>query len=372
MQKKINVTCSSMPDFFEYCEEIKDIWDSRWLTNMGPKHTKLQTELATYLNVPNVTLYTNGHLALEYALELFQFPRGSEVITTPFTFVSTTNSIVRCGLEPVFCDINPVDYTLDANKLESLISDKTVAIMPVHVYGNVCNVEKIEEIAAKYSLKVIYDAAHAFGVTYKGKSVAQFGDLSMFSFHATKVFNTIEGGALCYHNSSYTQQLNDRKNFGIHGQDKVEYIGGNAKMNEFQAAMGLCNLRYIDAEIAKRKAAVLCYMDRLKDTDGLQLNPVQDGVISNYAYFPVVFDAQYFGASRDEIKDVLAEHGIVARKYFYPLTNSIDCFHGKYIPQETTPEALRISNSVLTLPLYADIPIDIVNRICDIILSCKK
>jgi len=369
--KAINVTCSSMPDFSEYCEEIKDIWDSRWLTNMGPKHNKLQTELESYLNVPNVTLYTNGHLALECALELFQFPRGSEVITTPFTFVSTIHSIVRCGLEPVFCDINPVNYTIDTDKLESLITDKTVAIMPVHVYGNVCDVEKLAQIAAKYSLKLIYDAAHAFGVTYKGKSIAQFGDLSMFSFHATKVFNTIEGGALCYQDGNYTQQLNDRKNFGIHGQEEVYYIGGNAKMNEFQAAMGLCNLRSIDTQIANRKAAVACYMDRLKGIDGLQLNPVQEGVISNYAYFPVVFDARRFGVSRDEVKDVLAEHGIGARKYFYPLANTLQCFHGKYNPQET-PVALRISNSVLTLPLYADLSTDTVNRICDIILSYRK
>ena len=217
---KILVTRSSMPEYEEYCEEIKELWDSRWLTNMGVKHKQLQAELERMLGVPHVTLYTNGHLALENVIAAINLPKGGEVITTPFTFASTTHAIVRNGLEPIFCDINPDDYTIDVSKIEDLITDKTCAIIPVHVYGNICNVEEIDRIAKKYGLKVIYDAAHAFGVEYKGGSSAVFGDASMFSFHATKVFNTIEGGAVCYHDDSLIQKLNDLKNFGIHGPEE--------------------------------------------------------------------------------------------------------------------------------------------------------
>ena len=371
MENKILVTRSSMPSFEEYCEEIKELWDSHWLTNMGPKHNQLQTELENYLKVPNTVLYTNGHLALENALALFNFPKGAEVITTPFTFASTTHAIVRSGLEPVFCDINPEDFTMDVTKIEALITDKTVAIMPVHVYGNICNVKEIDRIAQKHSLKVIYDAAHAFGVTYEGRGCAEFGDLSMFSFHATKVFNTIEGGALCYRDSHFTKRLNDLKNFGIHGPESVEYVGGNAKMSEFQAAMGLCNLRHVDEEIAKRKAVVERYRSHLAGVAGLQLNPIQENVASNYAYFPVIFDEKVFGQSRNEVMDALAEQGIGARKYFYPLTNTVDCFQGKYDPAQT-PVALRLSKRVLTLPLYADLALEDVDRICRIILEMRS
>ena len=236
------VTRSSMPSFKEYCEEINEIWDSHWLTNMGVKHKKLQKELENYLGIPHVALYTNGHLALENAIAALNLPKGGEVITTPFTFASTTHAIVRNGLVPVFCDIKEDDYTIDTNKMENLITDNTVAIIPVHVYGNMCDVEEIDRIAKKYGLKVVYDAAHAFAVKYKGKSSASFGDASMFSFHATKVFNTIEGGCICFKNDGWVQLLNDMKNFGIHGPESVQFVGGNAKMNEFQAAMGICNL----------------------------------------------------------------------------------------------------------------------------------
>ena len=250
----INVTQSSIPSYEEYCEEIKSIWDSKWLTNMGTKHHQLQNELEAYLGVPNVSLFTNGHLALENILEAFDFPKGSEIITTSFTFASTTHAIARKGYVPVFCDIKFDDYTVDETEIEALITDKTAAILPVHVYGNVCNVDAIQKIADKHNLTVIYDAAHAFGVEYSGIGIANFGDASMFSFHATKVFNTIEGGAVCYSDSKFNQILKDIKNFGIHGPEEVLYVGGNAKMNEFQAAMGICNLRHIDDEIKKRKA----------------------------------------------------------------------------------------------------------------------
>ena len=371
MMDTILVTRSSMPSYEEYCEEIKSLWDSHWLTNMGVKHKQFQAELENLLGVPHVSLYTNGHLALENALSAMNLPRGGEVITTPYTFASTTHAIVRKGLHPVFCDVEPTWYTMDVTKIEKLITDKTCAIVPVHVYGNVCNVEEIERIAKKYDLKVIYDAAHSFGVNYKGKSTACLGDASMFSFHATKVFNTIEGGAVCFSDDKLVQVLNDLKNFGIRGPEKVDFVGGNAKMSEFQAAMGICNLRHLDTEIGKRKSVVEAYRSRLSGVDGIQLCPVQDDVQTNYAYFPVVFEPTLFGATRNEVFEALAQNDIGARKYFYPLTNAFDCFHGKYDVNQT-PVALHISKRVLTLPLYADLSIDDVNRICDIILGCKK
>jgi len=368
MNDKILVTRSSMPSYEEYCDEIKELWESHWLTNMGIKHKQLQAELEDRLNVPHVILYTNGHLALENVLEAMNLPKGSEVITTPFTFASTTHAIVRCGLEPVFCDINAEDYTIDVTKIESLITDRTSAILPVHVYGNICNIEEIKRIANKYGLKVIYDAAHAFGVTYRGENVACFGDASMFSFHATKVFNTIEGGAVCFKDNALVQKLNDLKNFGIHGAESVEYVGGNAKMNEFQCAMGLCNIRHINDEILKRKAVVDRYRMHLSNVDGIRLCDENPDVISNYAYFPVVFDEKIFGKSRNEVFADLAEKGIGARKYFYPLTNTFECFHGKYDVNET-PIALHISRRILTLPLYADLTNDEVDLICECILK---
>lgn len=368
MNKKINVTRSSMPEFEEYCNEIKELWESRWLTNMGVKHRQLEADLKDYLGTKGIALYTNGHLALEHIFKAMDFPRGSEVITTPFTFVSTTHSIVNSGLIPVFCDVNDTDYTIDTKKIEELITDKTVAIMPVHVYGNLCDVEEIDKIAKKHNLKVIYDAAHAFGACYKNISSACFGDASMFSFHATKVFNTIEGGALCFGNVELETKLNDIKNFGLHGQDDCLYIGANAKMSEFQAAMGICNLRHIEEEIAKRKIAVERYRERLSGVVGIKLCPEQKDVKSNYAYFPVVFDG-YF-KTRDEIFEELGENGITARKYFYPLTNSFTCY--KDFPTagaEKTPVADYLANRVLTLPLYADLTVEDVDRICDIILK---
>lgn len=366
--KNINVTRSSMPAFEEYCEEIRELWDSRWLTNMGTKHRQLQAQLEAYLQVPHVTLFTNGHLALETVIEAMDFPAGSEVITTPFTFASTTHAIVRNGLVPVFCDINPVDYTMDVTKIEALITDKTCAILPVHVYGNLCDDEAISAIARKYNLKVIYDAAHAFGASYRGVSAGALGDASMFSFHATKVFNTIEGGAVCFREDELARKLDDLKNFGIRGPEKCMYVGGNGKMSEFQAAMGICNLRHLDGEIAKRGAAVQRYRQRLSGVDGIRLCPEQPDVTPNYAYFPVVFDG--FQQTRDEVFEKLREAGIVARKYFFPLTNSFDCY--RELPtagEEKTPVAAYIAHRVLTLPLFGDLTVETVDEICDCLLS---
>lgn len=369
MDNKILVTRSSMPPMEEFIEEIKEMWDSHWLTNMGPKHRELQAKLEEYLGVEHIDLLTNGHMALELSMQALNLQ--GEVITTPYTFASTTHAIVRNGLTPVFCDVNPIDFTMDVTKIEELITDRTCAIVPVHVYGNICNIEEIERIAKKYSLKVIYDAAHTFGVRYKDKGIGDFGDVSCFSFHATKVFNSIEGGAVCFHDKEFGEALYNLKNFGIHGPERVEAVGANAKMNEFCAAMGICNLRHVDEEIAKRKAVVKRYRTHLEGVDGIQLNPVQDGVTPNYAYFPAVFDEKVFGSSRNEVFDALAEQGIGARKYFYPITNSFECFHGQYDVNDT-PVALHLSKRVLTLPLYADLALEDVDRICEIILSCKK
>ena len=366
MERKILVTRSSMPSFEEYCEAIKELWETHFLTNMGVKHKQLEKNLLDYLKASNITLFTNGHLALECIIAAFDFPKGGEVITTPFTFASTTHAIVRNGLKPVFCDINSEDFTIDVSKIESLITEKTCAIIPVHVYGNLCSVEEIEKIAKKYNLKVIYDAAHTFGVEKNGIGVSNFGDASMFSFHATKVFNTIEGGAVTYNDSTLKKRLNDLKNFGITGPESVEYVGGNAKMNEFQAAMGICNLRHVDGEILKRKAVVERYRKRLENVEGIKLSIVQEGVKSNYAYFPVVVDN--YKCTRDEIFEKLGEENIVARKYFYPLINDFECYRDKYSSNET-PVAKHIADRVLCLPLYADLELEVVDRICDIILK---
>lgn len=364
MKDPIQVTRSSMPELAEYVEEIKNLWESRWLTNMGAKHKQLEAALLQHMKTDHITLFTNGHLALEFMITALNL--SGEVITTPFTFASTTHAIVRNGLTPVFCDINPKDYTIDTDKLEGLITDKTTAIIPVHVYGNICNVKEIERIAKQYNLKVIYDAAHAFGITVDGTSVANFGDASMFSFHATKVFHTIEGGAVAYRDEKLGKVLNDIKNFGITGQESVEYVGGNAKMNEFQAAMGICNLRHIDTEIEKRKAVAERYIERLGNISGIKLNVSQPGVKKNYAYFPVVFDG--YKLTRDEVFDRLKRQDIFARKYFYPLTNSFECYQGRFDVNQT-PIAKYIADRVLTLPLYADLALEDVDRICNIILD---
>jgi len=367
--EKILVTRSSMPPMEEYIDEIKELWDSHWLTNMGAKHRQLETELKEYLGVEGVSLFINGHMALELAIQAMNL--SGEVITTPFTFASTTHAIVRNGLTPVFCDVDPEDFTIDVNQLESLITDRTSAIIPVHVYGSICNVEEIERIAKKYGLKVIYDAAHTFGVKYKGKGIGAYGDASMFSFHATKVYNSIEGGAITFHNEEFGEQLQRLKNFGIRSEEVIDSIGANAKMNEFQAAMGLCNLRHVEEEIEKRRKVYEKYVELLSNVEGIQLLKQQEDVQPNYAYFPVVFHEKEFGASRNEVCEALKQEEIYARKYFYPLTNEFDCFHGKYDVNDT-PVALHISKRVLTLPMYADLSIEDAERICNVILKLKK
>lgn len=376
MSDRILVTRSSMPTLDEYIEEIAPLWDSHWLTNMGVEHKKLEVALKERLGVSNLALFTNGHNALECILEAMELPMGGEVITTPFTFASTTHAIVRKGLTPVFADVNPENLTLDPASIERMITPRTCAIVPVHVYGNLCDVDAIQKIANEHGLKVIYDAAHAFGVERQDtdshwQSVAAYGDAAMFSFHATKVFNTIEGGCVCFKNAELYDTLNHWKNFGITGPENVVYVGGNAKMNEFCAAMGVCNLRHLDAEIAKRKAVAERYWERLEDTPGLTVFKPGRGMRHNYAYLPVLFDPQIFGATRDDVFDALDKVNVGARKYFYPLVSDFACYRSVY-SSDRTPVAKRSACQVLTLPMYADLELEDVDRICDTVLGCER
>lgn len=365
----IYVTQSSMPELEDYIREIEPIFQSKILTNMGPVYKKFQHQLIDYLKVPYLSLFVNGHMALEMAIQALglNIP-GGEVITTPFTFVSTTHAIVRNGLKPVFCDIKFDDYTMDPDKIEELITEKTVAIIPVHVYGNICEVDKIERIAKKHNLKVIYDAAHAFGCTYKEIGIGNYGDASMFSFHATKCFHSIEGGAIAFKDPAYREKLHNLKNFGIQGPDDVLDIGGNAKMDEFRAAMGICNLDRIDVCIEKRKQVYQRYMERLSGVKGVKLSYLQKNVRTNYAYFPVYFEENEFGKNRDDIFELLKRQNIYARKYFYPAVNDMTCYkkeHGLY----ATPIAKDVSLNILALPLYENLDLKDVDRICDFILE---
>ncbi len=365
---RINVTRPSMPPYEEYIEEIKDIWDSRWLTHTGPKHQKLSAELKEYLGTQEVSLFCNGHQALEAVLSLF--PAGSEVITTPFTFASTTLAVDRAGLVPVFCDIEPIFYTLDPAKIEALITEKTVAILPVHVYGNLCDWRAIREIADRHGLKVIYDAAHAFGVREGENMAANLGDVSMFSFHATKVFHTIEGGCLTHGDPALTKRFAAWRQYGMYDGISSEISGTNAKLTEFAAAMGLCNLRHVDDEIALRKEAAMRYRERLSCVKGLVLCPDQKNVKSNFAYLPVRIVTEEFGATRDEVADKLLENDIFARKYFFPLTSEFPVITRKYTVQDT-PIAKEFSGQILCLPLYAGLSEAEVDKVCDAILAAQ-
>lgn len=360
---RINVTHSSMPSYEEYCEEIRSIWDTVHLTNMGPIHNRLKDQLKDYMKVENIELFVNGHLALYCAIKALELK--GEIITTPFTFASTTNAIVQAGCTPVYCDIKS-DYTIDEDKIEALITEKTVAILGVHVYGNICNVEKIQKIAEKHGLRVIYDAAHAFGVEYAEKGIGAYGDISMFSFHATKVYHTIEGGCLTFSDPSLTEKITLQRSFGVLG-DSLECFGTNAKMNEFQAAMGICNLRHIDEEIAFRKKVFERYSERLSGVRGIEVLKCVDGIKQNYAYYPVLIDGSVFDGGRDGLAAKLAARDIFARKYFYPLVSENKEFGTDM--SSSTPIAKKYSENILCLPMYAHLDISDVDLICDIILN---
>lgn len=371
MDDKVLVTRSSMPEFEEYVQMIKPLWESHWLTNMGDYHGRLERELKEYMGVPQLSLMVNGHMALELAIQAMGFPEGAEIITTPFTFISTTHAIIRNKLVPVFCDIKLSDYTIDEEKIEELVTERTAAILPVHVYGNICNVKRIREIAEKYNLKVIYDAAHAFGETVDGSGVGNFGDVSVFSFHATKVYNTIEGGAVAFQEESLYKKLYNLKNFGIRSEEIVAEVGANAKMNEFCAAMGLCNLKYIEDNISERKNRCEYYTERLKTIPGLKLCARnEDNITYSYGYFPLLFQTRKLpGGMRDFVYNKLREAGIYARKYFYPITADAACFKNKY-KKVLLENARYVGDNILVLPLYPELSYETIDRITEIIEAC--
>lgn len=372
-KEPIQVTKAFLPPFKEYIEKIQSMWSTNWITNNGCLHNELENKIANYLGVNNATLFTNGHLSLDIAIKALNIK--GEVITTPFTFPSTTHAIVLNNLKPVFCDINKEDFTIDVDKIEELITDKTSAIIPVHVFGYPCDVEKIEKIAKDHNLKVIYDAAHVFGVEIGGIGIGNFGDISMFSLHATKVYNSIEGGILAYNNSDLEERLRSLKNFGYISNDEVEVVGLNAKMNEFQAAMGLCNLKYVDEQIKNRKEVARIYREQLEEVEGVYYLNDKEGIKHNYSYFPILVDEGCTGITRDELHESLKEYNIYTRKYFYPMIPELECYKGKYNSNNLNV-AKYVSDRVLTLPIYGQLNLqdayNIANNIKEIILSKKN
>lgn len=366
MKKEIFVTRAFLPPKEEYIEKLDQIWESHILTNMGPLHKEFEEKLTQFLQVPHCLAFANGHLSLEMALQAINIT--GEVITTPFTFASTTHAIVRSNLTPVFCDINETNYTIDAGKIEELITERTTAIVPVHVYGQICDVDRIQKIADKHHLKVIYDAAHAFGEAINGVGVGNFGDASAFSFHATKPFNAIEGGAVTLKDYEYGVKMYQLKNFGFMGEDMVCGVGANAKLSEFHAAMGLCNLNHFHDITQERKRVVEQYRNRLTEVKGIRILDKQDGVTENYSYFPIVIDRKIFGDCREGVYKRLLKKGIHARRYFYPLTKDFPCYQSQY-GEEETPIAEYVSKNIVTLPLYDELSNEEVNYICDVMLD---
>ena len=362
----INVTRSSMPPFEEYCEEIRELWDSHWLTNMGSKHQQLERELKQFLGCGELALFTNGHLALDSILRAMQLGEG-EVITTPLTFISTANAIAMNGLKPVFCDVKPSDCTMDEEKIEALITEKTRAIVPVHVYGFPCAHEKIQAIADKHGLKVIYDAAHAFGVEVDGRGIGTLGDASMFSLHATKVFNAVEGGLATFRDPAMEAKLCAAQNFGLVSQEQAEQVGLNAKMSEFHAAMGLAILNILDGQIAARKALIEYYLERLQEIPGVDtFRWDREDVLYNYAYFPICVSLDA-AVDRDTLAArLLSDYNVQARKYFYPIMSDFNCYRTEHDSADT-PVAKDISRRIMTLPLFAELTHGQVDYICDAI-----
>ncbi|MCQ2959611.1 MAG: DegT/DnrJ/EryC1/StrS family aminotransferase [Bacteroidales bacterium] len=355
--KPITVTSPLLPPLEEFVPYLQKIWDNKWLTNNGEMHQELEKQLAEYLGVEYISLFSNGTLALITALQALNVT--GEVITTPYSFVATSHSIWWNKTTPVFVDVEPQFFNIDVSKIEAAITEKTTAIMPVHVYGNPCDVDAIQKIADKYHLKVIYDAAHAFGVKKDGNSILNYGDLSVLSFHATKVFSTIEGGAVICHSEEMKHHIDNLKNFGFRGETTVEEPGINAKLNEVQAAYGLLSLRYIDDAIAKRKKIVELYRTLLHDVKGISFLPDQENVISNYAYFPIFVNEAEYGMSRDALYNKLREHNILGRRYFYPLISSFEPY--KNYPSascENLPVANKIAEQVICMPLYPELTFD--------------
>ena len=365
-EKKITVTSPLMPSLEELEVYLKDIWDRKWLTNNGYYHQQLEKALCEYLGVPYLSLFTNGTLPLITALQALRIT--GEVITTPFSFVATTHSLWWNGIKPVFVDVDPVTCNLDPDKIEAAITPHTTAIMPVHVYGRPCDTERIQEIADKYGLKVIYDAAHAFGVKVDGQSVLNAGDMSTLSFHATKVYNTVEGGAIIMHDEQTKKRIDYLKNFGFAGETTVVAPGINSKMDEIRAAFGLVNLRQVDKAIDARHHIADRYRERLKAVPGITFMEDVPGVRHNYAYFPIFVDAEKYGMTRDELYERMKEHNIYGRRYFYPLISTFSTYRGlESAARENLPVATRIAEQVICLPMYYGLTDEDVERIVNLI-----
>lgn len=361
---KIFITRPLLPDFDEFVQQAKEIFDSKWLTNMGSKHNQLEEELKNVLKVDNVSLFNNGTLALLVGIQALNLPKGSEVITTPFTFAATPHCISWNGLKPVFCDIESATMCIDADKIEELITPNTSAICGVHVYGFPCDVEKIDKIAKKYNLKVIYDAAHAFSTEVNGKSIGEYGDITMYSFHSTKLFNTIEGGCLTYKDEKLKEKIFQLRNFGIVNQETVSDIGINGKMNEFQAVFGLLNLKIFREEQVKRQKIKEYYDEKISRIKGIRIPQMPVNATNSYQYYPIVIEDD-FPLNRDELFEKFKENNVFVRKYFYPACSDFGCY------KDVKRGKLNILNSlkhrVLALPYYGSLDKKDLNKICKII-----
>ena len=353
-QNQITVTSPLLPNLEEFSGLLREIWDSKWITNNGSFHKRLESALCEYLKVPYISLFTNGTLPLLTALQVLRIT--GEVITTPYSFVATTHSIWWNNCKPVFVDIDPATGNIDPDKIEAAITPQTSAIMPVHVYGKPCDTKRIQEIADKYGLKVIYDAAHAFGVEVNGESILNAGDLSTLSFHATKVFNTVEGGAMVMHDAEMKKRIDYLKNFGFAGETSVVGPGINSKMDEVRSAYGLLNLRQVDAAIDARHQVAIRYREALREVDGITFFDDMPGVRHNYSYFPIFVDAEKYGMTRDELYFKMKENGVLGRRYFYPLISSFSMYRG--LPSaspENLPEAYKMAESVICLPMHHEL-----------------
>jgi len=364
--KPIYVTQPALPALEDFIPYLKQIWENKILTNNGPYHRQLEKELAEFLGVPYISLFANGTLALVTALQVLRIT--GEVITTPYSFVATTHSLWWNNIKPVFVDIEPEFGNLDPEKIEAAITPKTTAIMPVHVYGNPCMVERIQEIADIYGLKVIYDAAHTFGAKYKGQSICNYGDLSILSFHATKVFNTMEGGAIICHDAATKKRIDYLKNFGIAGETKVMAPGINSKMNEMQAALGLLQLKDYPGNAEKRKTITEIYRRELAETIGITLLPEQENTLANHAYYPIFVNEKEYGMSRDELYEKLKQNNIFGRRYFYPLISEFSMYKSLESAKPTNlPVATRMADEVICLPIYPELELSSVKRIIEVL-----
>lgn len=360
--KQITVTSPLLPDLEEFHDMLKEIWASKWITNNGRFHQRLEKELAEYLKVPYISLFTNGTLPLITALQALRIT--GEVITTPYSFVATTHSLWWNGIKPVFVDVDPATCNLDPSKIEAAITPKTTAIMPVHCYGKPCDTKAIQEIADKYGLKVIYDAAHAFGVEVDGESILNAGDMSTLSFHATKVYNTIEGGAMVMHDEQTKKRIDYLKNFGFAGETTVVAPGINSKMDEMRSAYGILNLRQVDGAIAARQKVAQKYREVLRNVEGITFFDDMPGVRHNYSYFPIFIDAEKFGKTRDQLYAEMKEANVLGRRYFYPLISEFSTYRG--LPsagKENLPAATKLADTVLCLPMHHDLSDSDINRI---------